>query len=151
MKTKFSIGHELKMPVVTYGDIPALFFHKDSDGFPWEIEDFVLASKDLLNGMKPLTKINNSDNREIYFSRIVKEDVEASSEWRAVRLHFRNMEGGVSKSGMIITVNPALEGDVRSEIKKSMNDKFMEDLCRVVELPNKGLSEKISPRNHDLR
>ena len=150
MEAKFSIGHELKMPVVTYGDVPALFFHKESDDLPWKIEDFVLASKDLLNGMEPLTKIDNSDNREIYFSRIVKKDGEMPNEWRAVRLHFRNMEGGVSESGMIITVNPALGDDVKSEIKRNMNDKFMEALCEVVELPNNRLSEKISPRNHDL-
>ena len=131
MVSEFSIGYDLNMPFVSMdGNKPAVFVTSagDNSQFISPIRKIVRVITSLMNDHEPLGATENNSNRKVYFSQRGSD---------AFSLRTREIDGGVTEPGLVITINGALSEEQKEIVRKPFTPEFMSKLCGAIENPKK--------------
>ncbi len=105
-------------------EIPAVIFSQMDRDLPF---DTVAISKNfvsLANGLTPMEKVD-SKGRSVYFQSLPG----------AVTIRFQDAQGGVSRDGLVITLNRAAPDHIIADLENKIDADFMKALCGAIVAP----------------
>ena len=105
-------------------EIPAVIFSQINRDFPFDTSVIARNFQSLVNGQSPLEKIA-SPGQAVYYEGLPG----------AVVLRFQGQDGGLTQSGLMITVNRSAPDHIVADLENRIDADFMKSLCDAIRAP----------------
>lgn len=105
-------------------EIPAVIFSQLDRDFPFDTAAIARNFVSLVNGLPP-TETIDSKGRGVYFQSLPG----------AVMLRFQEPDGGLSREGLVLTLNRAAPDHIIADLEDRIDADFMKALCGAIAAP----------------